>query len=497
MKYKINTKNVFATLSVVYLAIEVQAFTFLSKLYRTDVSSALLSDYERFGYASAGIGISLFFAQWAWTRAKNTKSKFGVLLCLPLLYIITVWSSYEIVHKSPDWISEKERPKAMANAVQTLSSPSWSNLASFYLDGDITVSDLDVKKLISKHPASDRVVQASFINGMRNLDRFNDMYSKNAPTLDRSVWRSLWKEAVNKTYFDKNAPDEEDAEYQYMAAVAFLNRAQDDPTKWADLLPTLMYISITDPGLAHLLSFEMEGFTSGEKMGIAEIDKAGLANVRTEAYVWKRFQERYFNFPGYIAGSSPIEERMRVAFSEMIMGDFTYLPGESIPWHRDGVSPSEHAIYKKALHQIAPYIVYKDGTSLIRLSSIFDDTTREMYSGKLRMGVPGSIRKAWSDYEENAISTLAVNAEEWKVPSQYKLHSDYLRIGAILPFMMLFSFMLIVLNTVKIFKGGLAYGFAAVSVATLVFIEASPVFQNSLLKALVLISVKESQIFIH
>ena len=112
MKYKINTKNVFATLSVVYLAIEVQAFTFLSKLYRTDVSSALLSDYERFGYASAGIGISLFFAQWAWTRAKNTKSKLGVLLCLPLLYIITVWSSYEIVHKSPDWISEKERPKA-------------------------------------------------------------------------------------------------------------------------------------------------------------------------------------------------------------------------------------------------------------------------------------------------------------------------------------------------------------------------------------------------
>lgn len=238
----------------------------------------------------------------------------------------------------------------------------------------------------------------------------------------------------------------------------------------------LMYIFIIDLGLVYLFFFEMEGFILGEKMGIVEIDKVGFVNVRIEVYVWKRFQERYFNFFGYIVGSFFIEERMRVVFSEMIMGDFMYFLGEFIFWYRDGVLLYEYVIYKKVFYQIVLYIVYKDGIFFICLSSIFDDMICEMYSGKFRMGVFGSIRKVWSDYEENVIFMFVVNVEEWKVFFQYKLYSDYLRIGVILLFMMLFLFMFIVLNIVKIFKGGLVYGFVVVSVVMFVFIEVLFVF---------------------
>ena len=141
-------KKIFSILALLYLIIEVQAFLFLSEIYTDSVSPESLSMYERFGYASSGIGLTLFVL-FQLFKAANKPVKIVTTLAIPLIYVTLVWGVYEAVNQSPNIIPDNKRADAAYAALKTLDKPSWKNATEFFAPGD--KSDLnELSKRVTK-----------------------------------------------------------------------------------------------------------------------------------------------------------------------------------------------------------------------------------------------------------------------------------------------------------------------------------------------------------
>jgi hypothetical protein len=484
-------------LSIAYLLLEVTAFRFLSSIFTMDVGNELLSQYERFGYASAGIGAALLFYTVAFNHSNKTPARLASVLSVPLIYIMSVWSLYEIVHKSPHYVPENVRVEAARAGLMTLSKPDVRNAFLFYFGNTNTAKYSEaIPHIIENRAHEDEFIQAVYIQGIRNISAFKRYYESHANMLDKPFLSEVWRNVSYHSYLKNKA----DFSEKKMARLLY------DRYQWKlqqmrspIQLPALAlssYLIKEDP----LIKEQVDGlFAVKSEFTTAKSTDAGMkiARYKHEEAAWDLMRNEVPQLGRYISDNKrEILDRLRYSYSQEVLAPFAYLPNTSIPWVSNA-SLLHSETYNAALQQIAPFFMDKNGTPVLTITRIYDEDTYFRYINNLQLGLNPQLREQWSEYLSLSYQKLATDGNEWLIPTQFELHKDLLRIGAVVPIMLAFSALLILMNLFNLLRQGLMPGMIAVIIVISAFVIQNDVFDEFILESLLSISVKESQIYLY
>lgn len=488
-------KKIFSILALLYLIIEVQAFLFLSEIYTDKVSSESLSMYERFGYASSGIGLTIFVL-FQLFKAANKPVKIVTTLAIPLIYVTLVWGVYEAVNQSPNIIPDNKRADAAYAALKTLDKPSWKNATEFFAPGD--KSDLNElsKRVTKKHPTPNRTIRYIYINGLRGADRFTKRYNKQAEMFDKKLWEILWKDAKRKSIFDPEAKRRSGQIFDdWFYISSSFNMARHDPTKWLEALSTLYYMKEEGHPLYNVyLSLANEYIDDGY-INLNDVPNHELEGISFQHYAWDKLKSKMPGFPEFKYEGDDFFERFRSSYSEYVLSPYIDAKGIKIPWYREGANDPT---YNYAMRQLTPFLFDASGKAIVSFDNLQKKGVLYNYTSSLREALPKPLEDHWNNYYVRAIRELSTKDKSWDNKTNYDIHSDMLRIGAITPVLLIISGLLIVINVSSLFVSSRSKGAFAVALVVLMCISSERTgLDKKLLSTINKISVKESQIFLY
>lgn len=487
-------KNIFFILSFLYVALEAQAWVFTSRIYTNNMTTVELSQFERFGYASAGIGIALLFLRWAFLGQTHSAGKTASILITPLIYTLSVWGLYEAVHRSAEWIPHEKRPLAMQASLYTLANPSWSNASLFYFNATTSAPLSEtIEKAMTQHPTSDKEIQNAYIQGLRNLYIFADYYQRSAEVLDENLWPSVWR-AAQAQALDELTPklDRHQAQLHLEQTRDEFNYGAWRPADWLHLSLKLRHIQDADPVLA---DYVMSNLPFQIAQGQAyTINADQYREMRNETAAWKTLGKGFSSWPMIQFGSDTPSQFQR-AYSKAVLEKYAYIPGEVIPWYRADVSPLKTKTYLSAAEQVVPFL-FKDGAPLLTLDKVYDIDTRSRYVNTLQLTLPPLLKGNWLEYQAQTYLELSTSTNAWLKPTLKAMNLPLLRIGAVLPAMLLLSSLLLLINIAMLFKVHWAAPCLAIGVGFALYLDTMPWVSQFLLKTLLHISVKEPKVFL-
>jgi hypothetical protein len=499
-------------LAAIYFGIELQSWLFLSDLYTKPLNAEILGKYERFGYASVGLGVSLLYLRQS-VKLTNRITMVVAFAFVPLVYIASVWGVYEVIQKSANWVDDK--PKAMKASLLTLAEPSLANLTAYYF-GDPETSIDTVNSFMRAYPASDKLIQSSYIKGLRRVNAFSDVYEKGREQLDKKAVRGLISKGMIYT-LDINSTRTAN---QHLNVLAAKNALIEKYGFW----------------VSPLLISQYEEFSSGARDDIAQaksyyskhFDSISFHSPKIRAShssisgFYVKIDYLNWNIPAYdftdivgkqksqamIADSFGVENTTYqnvddlTYFQQMVskatlqpilgneqLGDFPL-----IPW--DGKSDfSNEDAYLYAVKRIAPFF-FSGNSPIINLRGIRDEERRGRYISNMRAGLSSGLKSHWLTYQKETYLLLSEEQSAWDNPANKALNKDMIRVGAILPVMFLLSTVMLIANVVISTIDNKINGIAIIAAGAIVVTFQSTALTDAMFAILLPISVKAPQIFV-
>jgi hypothetical protein len=504
-------KYIFTFLASVYLCIELQSWLFLSQIYTQPLDAETLGDYERFGYASLGLGVSLFYLRQS-MRIKNKITMSISFLFIPLVYISAVWGAYELVQRSSDWVVDK--PKAMRASISTLANPSLENLTTYYFGNPEIDSDL-VDDFMTQYPPSDKLIQSSYIRGLRHVDTFSSVYEKAQSQLDRSAIEGLIKKGAlyNSNFNITNSKN------QHLNVIA-AKGAVIERFSSSFFQPALMLNYEVDKAFADELSKARSYYSRNidtvelhsPKFRLLHSSVSGLS-MKIDFVNWDIPAYDFTTIIGRKEAQAMISESFGMDEYEYKNVDdleyFQYLVSKTtltpvigdgnidfplISWDSKS-SLSNDSSYLFAVQRLAPFF-FKNDKPIINLDGIRDDERRNKYISNMRAGLSDGLRTHWLQYQQHTYLKMSEDESSWGNPVNKALNKDMLRIGAILPVMFLLSTIMLIFNVVASAAENKFRAVLLLVSGTAFIIFDSSATSHFMLSALLAISVKAPQIFV-
>lgn len=487
-------------ITLVYLFLEVLALRLLSSVFSEGVPFELMSSYERFGYATVGLGAIIIIWRLAYVAKIKTKGLALLFLMTPLFYICTVWISYEVIYQSPSFIAEEKRPKALRAALNTLSTPSWSNMFYFHAQSDgQTISSEKIDTVIDMSPYSDRVIRSVYISGLRNINQMSKQYKRVVTLLDRDYINRMWHNS-GLSYKGKMKHGHNEYITELSSWHEWYHR-----TSYPEWLNQGVVLKLSRLNQEERIRYEIyrpyiEGHKPIQNYGSDDLFvlSSRVKNEVTNVFVWQDIRQKIPLMGNYIFDSKmPITERARLSISKNFFEPVSNIPGALIPWSGKWKDPTQNANYQTALKQMTPFFLNEDGEFIITVKNVYNDDTLKSYVNTLRTQLPKVFKKQWNSYLKLSYTEMSHSQERWNRPVEYELHKDMLRIGAVLPFMLLVSATLIAVNITLITKENKKYGVFALIIALVAWLHPFDGINHIVVDSLNNISVKESQVFLH
>lgn len=474
-------------LSFLYLLIEIQAWVFISKLYREETTSTSLSQYELFGYASAGLGITLLGIKYiANQKIKNKNILLSVLITAPLLYLSSVWAIYETVNLSDELIPESKKGRALNASLLTLSSPSWSNLSSFYIGTPKSETDSLINSFQSLHPTSDRLIQYTYIVGINTLRSYSMQYKDAAEMIDKDFWPILWKKSRSLAMVKYGGEIKlQSLENEFSNLQNFTGVSRYTPSNWLSLGTT--YYLLSKEEASPLKSFEF--FKKDSFKTLYEYKQN-----KTDVLAWALIGESFEHWPNF--ENEVNDEVFRHALSQAVFGEHINLPNEAIPWYTNEEDILRSDVFLKSAAQITPFFFDSDGKPMISASEIINHKTKQKYIKKLQNNLPTELREYWFAFQSNLFKELIKDQDKWKETASAALAEPILRVGTVTPFMLILSSLLIIINVADIWKRAPLIAISAIAMGCLLYNNQIPEVSQFMLEGLNKISVQEPAIYL-
>jgi hypothetical protein len=486
--------------TVFYVLIEAQAMLFLMDIFRSPISAQQMADYERFGYATFGLGVVLLCLRGATSSLPTKRGIIVVLLALPFVYVASVWSVYEAVARSHLLIPDAKRPLAMRHSMNILNHDGERSALArawqFYTSPELSTSPAeDATRFTQRLPMSDTAIRAIYIRGIQHAADFSYTYKTARGRLNYNKWHTLAQRA-------QNAAKHQIDEHQLAEALQITQSTLF--TRW--LLPNQVTtfaanstFTDNDSGALHFHAIAMllrDGRPS-DRMTLIESAIRPYHQQRQTAdkLVAKRLGEAL----GVTLSPQPHTrwpELMRQGYSDRILSPFTR--GERVPampWSDRDASPWDDAAYLFAVQHIAPFL-FNGVQPLVSLNNIRNDDVRFTYLNNLRQGLHPELKKNWHAYRQRSLESLASSPDAWGNFATREMNQDYLRISTVLPWLLTLSFVMIGINLLMLVKQSkIAGGVATVAVVALVTIQPAAV-ADWVLSLLLPISVNAPAIFV-
>jgi hypothetical protein len=503
-------KHSVAIFTLAYLAIEIQAILFVLDIFSIHVNTKTLSEYERFGYASVGIGVSLLFIK-SFVAYPPVNKKISLILLVmltsPIIYFISTWGVYEIINRSTEFVPNESKPKALQVSINMLTDPSYKNAFSFYLDNaSVKIEPPLIKKYVRVQPHSDKLVRSFYIKGVKGVYLFSKYYETQTKFVDKKGWDNLLLTIRRAAYYDGVLPSE-----------LFGSIAQGEILK-AFLLSvnpfTLLdaYIEIKESAISdefgydihlELLSDIIKDNTSiNDLFSIKSMRKASRFydnnkywDLQMNNEAWKLLRNHWTFLPAkYNSNIGPMNSA-RIHYSENALSKYG-ITDVIFPWNskRNVFYDSE---YVESIKMITPFFFDADGMPVNNLENFRNKKKKDLYVNNLQIGLHKNLRGFWDKYRFESLSRLTTDHNAWENQVESELNSDLIRVSVILPIMLLFSLSLVLLNLYLLVKVSWHYASTGIVVISIMNYSHGGEFTKWILDTIIFISVKESQIFLY
>lgn len=434
-------KFLLTLLAVIYLGIELQAVLFLLDILNTPLSVEQLNHYERYGYASAGLGISLLAARLVWTKyqASSKVKTIATLTVIPVVYLLSVSLVYEFIHQVPDFVPLQKKPEAFSVGVKQLSDPSASNATLFYSTKPVVVTQGGIDKFLERYPTNERQVRLIYLEGLRGLKEWDRAFEQSYERMNKAHIEELVYRAAQSTPFSKA----DSRLYVIHNSTWRMWKSEYDqelksPLLWPNLLVRNIYLRRNNP--------DWPIMWEGNEDAPSPI--YGSSDSSRSAAVWATLRNFSSTLPARPKYPDDLVESVRYAHSERLSQRIGMEDTFLIPWFSSEVDHRKTESYRASSEFLTPFL-FQEGTPLLRIELLRNNEQFETYINTLRRGLPGQLRNEWNLYHERSIHDLSVDANEWKNPVQYALNKDIIRIGVVLPWLVALSATLLLLNSLN------------------------------------------------
>lgn len=473
----------------VYLFLETLALCMVVSILFFKPRQDSLADFERFGYVTATIGIILWCVSY---YSKSNPASWKLTVTAFLSYPLLLWCVYEGIHRSPEALPASVKPYALQRGVSVLSGGEggfWQQMeviSELYPIPDVQIQNIHLESIRgisqltqSRYDWSSSFYEDAFSRYMTALSYKAIDYQE----LENKAFSSIVSSVVSGSLspLTSRTPAQLSLIYQTNSdvmnyIVSFLH---------VELLRSTGYLpfkieSITkvraenDARIAH--------FSTKAKLSLLDKELTEVAIVQHEpGLTWQETLRKSLTATVLSKAGLPIEDGK---------GYFSF------PWRvRGGRYEPDHEI-ERIIRWNAPYLFNEQGGIHIPLSTFKDPEKVYALEARLRRGVNPAVRKSFERYYQVEAVSLMTSVERWKVPLAMPLYNSYLRIGAILPLMLLLSILLLSLNFVKLYRhSATLFAIGATSSAVAVVIFLTPALKWIMLPVLA-ISVPEPVLFV-
>lgn len=438
---KSSTSRTFFILTILYLVIEAQALVSLVSIYTTSISANNLANLEQIGYVTAALGLTLLASKFI--RQFDIKAV-AMLMMAPLIYVCSFEVVHGIVERLPMLIVDK--PAALRAGVMTLSNPSFSNAGEFWLqrDNNNAISHQAASEFNSRFKVKDAMVQAVYSDALNNLNRFHSLYRQETKDLTREKIRTMRVKTSQALYAQGAGPVSYNSAINTLAYERYL--MSKIPLLWGINIASSEGLATFNPVLSDLVDTVYQSYPDSaqwvtpENAPLKQIDKYYVMERMLHQQVWNKWRDIMPYLGPYPAGQQAFEDKFVAAVTAHYI---TPLTGDTRPIPLSKTSQATY--FNTQAERIAPFF-FNQGSPIISLAKVYDYETRKQYTENLSKGLHPTLRQAFDDYRVTAIKTLSSNKEAWSRPIDRELNIDLVRVGAILPVMLLLSVTLVAMN---------------------------------------------------
>lgn len=475
----------------------------LLDIFTKPLSIEELSEFERFGYASSGIGLSILFMRIAYTSLKSkSKSWIVILIATPVVYFISVSTVYELVNKIPDMVPKSKKPVALSSAVSMLSSPSINDAFGFYLNSSDDEKP-DISQFIEMYPYSNKQIRYIYIQGIRNIDTFSRLYGTQVHQLNKDVMTQLYMQNNIKNFISNSIKSEDVgsfvvADFQKISTMAV------NPL----LIPELsrqIYVSPSYHSLRAEQHFELirrspDSIINGDLFDIKFAKRVSRSFNTSNAQAsildniaWQEMRAKMEFLPSNFDANIGALESARLYYSKHLLSKYGVYE-TLIPWHSNRNIYLDDA-YLKTVSAIAPFF-FSNERPITDLSKLRNRESRNKYIYMLQERLPNSLKVAWDKYRFSAIERLVSDENSWDNVFENQSNKDLIRVSTALPLLFIMSIVLILANIYSLFKISPIYLIAggALSIGSAVAYHFK--LSHPIIDAILWISVRESQVFL-
>lgn len=449
-----------------------------------------LSLFERFGYATASLGGVIFVSRCKHIEAMPVIQK-G--LVLGVFYVVFIWSLFEIIHRSPDLLNNHVKSYALKSGVSTLSR---DKSIDFLKSADdfalrFTPSDHQVKSL-----------------------HFAAFASLGALVQERATWHPYFNKKqfeeyvrvtshLNRKYylFDERYKDAYFSSFLSGAAWPFGSRVINQMALLKNSSDELFFLESNDYAKSYL-----RALNKIPSHYISERERWAIQDARLGSLVSRKIIESLNSKGGDVVFEqfSPMdnwEYSVRKSLTRNILNKLSLssntMSGDiAFPWY--GAPKKDFDVqFEQVAKWNAPFLFNEQGQSLLSLSVFQLKDEHDKYikhfsdDSPLSLGIKGTFDKFYVSYIHRVVGDPGL----WGSPITTTLFNDVVRIGSILPFMLVLSMFLTFFNFYRLWRVGgkfLFLGLTSSFLGALVFFTPA---RDLVISLVVLFSVPKALLF--
>jgi hypothetical protein len=463
-----------------YLFLETLALLMVLQIFFGNPHFSLLSSYERFGYATAALGLSLGLSLLITRRYKlepGTQPLITVL-CYPFL----LFAVSTAVENSTKLLPQDSRAFALTQGIKVLAKGEYKH-ADF--NTQFTRVSLD-------YPIKDALIRQMHLDTIRGMAAF---------MRQQPVWSEKFSEAALQgldTAMIYKSMDSNKMQDNLAAATGVSGL-------FALLSPftarTAAHVGLAQQKDDMVLPFIASTFFN--KLPLSDNDRYAYINYVAEKRLLASLQVSLapIKIHPHLAGKS-WKDTLRESLTSHIL-DKAGLPVAdnqgyfAFPWRQANKAYNADIELSRIVSWAAPFLLAANGKLVIPLSDLKNEQRVKQLEQHFLNGLHDTFRNNFNLYYRNTAQALVTQPELWRSPLAEPLYSHFLRIGVVMPALLVLSVVLLLVNYLRVARKGkesAVLGLVSIGLAV-------AVFNSSLLywimQPVLLISTREPMLFVN
>lgn len=444
-------------ITAIYLLLEACSALLGAGVYFTPQSPDSLTGAEKLGYVTTSFGISWLLVLWV---HKKTSSA-AVFFVFPVLFILSVHGVHKLMDEIPKHLPNQALQASIPTGTNILANQNIEALISIYsLSTPLSVNynDADLDVFLSTYGGSDPQLQEWLIAGIEQAGLF-----------------SIYWETMSKT-LNKGKLESEISMLRKLIAERFAYHRY----KYGEVS------QIRYPDALFRLPIDSDSLI------------ASILNKETHwderSATWMRLTQNFEFLQQRPPNHNSWAEEYRKSLSASALRNYPSVVNVLIPWNNMDLF---NANYEIALREIVPYF-FINNRPILDLSLLRSYHSRALFIEELNQGISPQLKTIMVNYQKNNLKELNQTTNAWE--NEFKSAPGYVlaRVVWILPWLVVFSYVLLGVNAWKLSGNTSAYRpavfvvilFASLSLAW--SLTSSEVGMNHLMTVAELLGPKES-----